>query len=319
MLIVATTYSAAGKGVKFASRRGLTHLQPGASFRPFPEVALSLPAPSVSDRRSLPRSKGWCLALLGAALLAACEDAPTVPRAYVHPAEGTLWVAITVPPGLPDLQSWTPYLRGAGPQRAATLRRVRALQSDAERARRAGDLDRALRLEEEALRLAADALPAVPDVRAFPRSFTALDAWLDRAETQLAEVSLPQLETAVQAVRTEHGAAERALQAGDTAAAVLHLGTAALRVREYEPSAVALRVLERATQRLEAQSPDDVNAVRARRLLANARAALLERQDTRALQRALYALQIADGQAASEAIEAARLACTRGRDRCPEP
>lgn len=267
------------------------------------------------------RLKGCFAALLGVALLAACEDAPTAPRAYVHPAEGELWVAITVPPGVPDLQSWMPYLRAAGPQGSTNLERVRALQTGMERARRAGNAERAHLLEEEAIRVAAGSLTTLPDARLFLRSFGALDAWLARADAQLEEIRLPQLEGAVDAVRFDRQAAESALSAGDTATAVIHLATAALKVREYAPSAVALRVLDRAAERLEAHSLNDVNARRAKRLLANAREALLHRQDTRALQRALYALQIADGQTAATVLgaEAVSTGCSQGDQRCPEP
>ncbi len=273
-------------------------------------------------RFALPfRLRGRFAALLSVALLVACEDAPTAPRAYVQPAEGELWVAITVPPGMPDLQSWMPYLRAAGPQGSANLERVRALQTGMERARRAGNVERAHLLEEEAIRVAAASLTTLPDARLFLRSFGALDAWLARADAQLGEVRLPQLEEAVDAVRTDRRAAESALGAGDTATAVIHLATASLKVREYAPSAVALRVLDRATERLEAQALNDVNAARAKRLLANAREALLQRQDTRALQRALHALQIADGQTAAAVLgaEAASAVCPQGEERCPEP
>ncbi len=321
MRTTATTYAAAGKSVKFRPAFGLTHLARTTSFVWSLGISFSRRHSRVSHLPVSSQIRRWLAALLGVALLAACEDAPTVPRAYVHAAEGELWVALTVPPGVPDLQSWMPYLRAAGPQGSANLQRVRELQAGMERARRAGDVERAHLLEDEAIRVAAGSLTTLPDGRLFLRSFGALDAWLARADAQLGEARLPQLEGAVDAVRADRSAAESALSAGDTAAAVIHLATAALKVREYAPSAVALRVLDRATQRLETQSLNDVNTARAKRLLANAREALLERQDTRALQRALYALQIADGKSAAAVVgaEAAGALCPPDDGRCPEP
>lgn len=267
----------------------------------------------------LPPLRLWFLSCICAAVLAACDDAPTVPRAYVHPAEGELWVAITVPQGIPELSLWLPYLRGNASESARSLDRVRTLQAESERARRAGNHERAVLLEEEAIQVMAGSLVTMPEVRLFLRSFTAFDAWLDRADAQLALTPLPQLEHVIRQVRTERRGAERALVEGDTVAAVALLATAALHVREQSPRVVALRVLERASARLETEGLDDVNSARARRLLANAREALLAGQDARALQRALYALQLADGQVSAAPAENRTERCRDAEHGCLDP
>ncbi len=256
--------------------------------------------------------------LISAAVLAGCEDTPTAPQAYVQPAEGQMWIAITVPPAVPDLDAWLPYLRD-GEHGTRTVERVRALQKQAEHARRVGELEHALELDEQAIRLAASSLVTSPERRLLHRSFAALDLWLERAEIERSHAVLPELDSAVEEVRAARKAAESALNSGDPAAAMLHLGMAALRVREQSPSAVALRVLQRVSERLENAALSDVDAARARRLLANAREALVARQDARALQRALYALQVADGQVAptEEVVTGER--CRAMEHNCPDP
>jgi hypothetical protein len=226
------------------------------------------------------------LALCGA--LAACGDAPTSPTSFAQEAGGRTWVAVAVPAGVPDARTWLPYADAAtGPQ-------VRALSADAARARRAGRLEDALELEGRAARLAAQAVTAAPPAPRLAGAVSALRGWEERARARLEAGRYPGLDSAVAAVAAHRAAAEAALARGDARAAVPHLADAAAAARAYAPEAVAMGLVLRAEQRIDGDPSPDAQLRRARLLLRLAREAMATGDQTRAMKRAWYALQLID-------------------------
>lgn len=248
-------------------------------------------------RRS-PRKTGLRALLAALALplaLAACEDGPTGPTAHVHPAGGRLWAAVVPPRELPDARTWLAALGREGGAGGEAARGARALLDEARSLRRRGALREALLREDEAMRAAAAALSAPPERRVVADALEGVDRWLGAADGALGAGPLPEVEEAVAEVRAARGDAARALAGGDTLAAVRHLATAASRARRHAPEAVALRAFARAGEVVRAGALSRSDSLRAERLLRHAREAVLTGDPERAFRRAVYALQLVEG------------------------
>lgn len=231
-------------------------------------------------------------ALAALALLAACEDAPTAPTSYVQVIAGGTWVAVAEPAGMARPDSWLPYAAEGGP----AWESLRELRAAAGRARGAGDIDRALQLDDEALRLSSISLSRVPEAQRVLLPLAALDAWLDRARARLESGSYPELQAAAATVRTEAQAARASLLRGDTLRAVAHVTRGTLAARRLSPMAVGLRVMASVEARLGDGTGESAGVRRARRLLRNAREGLATGDTVRALRRAVYALQLLEAE-----------------------
>lgn len=123
----------------------------------------------------------------------------------------------------------------------------------------------------------------------------ALDDWVQRAARSAVGEGL---DPAFDRARAEVAAAARAgrgaMRQGDHLEAVRYLAAGGAAADEVAPAAVAARVIDRAEIRLRALPSGGDGSERALRLLRAARLALQERDDPRALRRALYALQVAE-------------------------
>jgi hypothetical protein len=225
-------------------------------------------------------------------ILGACEDSPTEPGVFTHAAEGRLWAAFALPTGLPTPRTWIPYL---GAETDSVLPRVRALQAESERLRRSGDIDGSTAREAEAAILAVRSLGDTPPPHVVGAVQRALGEWEARARTVAASGTYPEAEAGLVSVHGHRTEASALLAAGDTAAALVHLTEAVTTVRSLAPDAVASRVAALAEARLAALGEGDEDAVRALRLLRNAREALAAGDELRAFRRAMYALQLAEG------------------------
>jgi hypothetical protein len=241
-------------------------------------------------RRSLSHAR--LLVLAAVLATAACEDAGTAPTSYVQVVAGGAWVAVAEPTGMPRADTWLPWLAADG----AAAARVRQLRDAAGRARGAGRVEEAIALEDDALRLAAGSLARSPEpVRGVLVPLAALDAWTERARARLETGRYPQLDAAAAAVSAEAAAARRALAAGDTMTAVVHLANGTLAARRQSTLGVGLRLLAAVEARLGApRNSDSANLKRARHLLSGAREALATGDSMRAMRRAVYALQLLD-------------------------
>jgi hypothetical protein len=242
-------------------------------------------------------------ALFVVALLPACEDGPAGPGVYTHPADGRTWIAVEVPEATPTLRTWLPYVRQERSVADSALDQVRALTADADRLRRAGNLEAASEAEAAAMLLAARSLTQHPPAHVLTISLAALQQWSDRAAAALAHGDFHELAGVVLEVRARRTAAVQALQQGDTAAAVVEIATGSSLVHAQSPEAVAARALLSAERRLASLSLQGADAARATRLLRHARESLAAGDQMRALRRALYALQLAEsvGVASGEA------------------
>lgn len=243
----------------------------------------------------MPRHRSrLALLLLSLSLsLAACQDAPVGPHALHRLAGGEEWVAVVAPRELPGVQTWVPLLSSATPQGAQALQLVSRLEREAAAAREAGQLRRAEELDREAVRVAVIALDGAPPAALVQQSLSAVDAWCERVRREVEPDRAPSLHRDLEAVEAARTAAAAALTAGDTTTAMLGLAGAAERIRGHAPAAVALRVLGRVEERLTAEgAPRDERALH---LLRSAREELVHGDPRRALYRAWYALQLADG------------------------
>jgi hypothetical protein len=230
----------------------------------------------------------------GTVLLAGCEDAPTAPRVLQQDAGGERWISMSTPADLPQLESWLPHLKPSTPEARAALQRVRELRRASDQARADGRLARSAEARREAARVAALSLTAPPPTRVVVASLAAVDLWLDRVRTQIPLEHYEAMEASYQAAAAARSLAVDRLAAGDTLSAVYHLTLAAEHAREQAPAAVALRVLAEAERRLPVGEPP-TELTRAVHLLGNARQELAGGSAARALQRALYGLQILEG------------------------
>lgn len=253
---------------------------------PFSGVSVPIPGSMRLTRFARPLACG-----LLCALAAACADSPTAPTSFVHEAGGSTWVAVAEPAGMPDARGWLPYL---APGAAAE---VRTLRDEAARARREGDLERFLALESRAHLRASEMVAKAPPPAKVLDVLAALESWRQRALERLEEGEHPELDAARVAVEGHRDAARRALAQGDTAAAVASLARAAEAARDFSPVSVALRLISQSEGRIDADPSPSADLKRARLLLRTAREAMATGDQTRAMKRAWYALQIIDNEA----------------------
>jgi hypothetical protein len=228
------------------------------------------------------------------ALLPACADAPTGPDSFVHEAGGSVWVAVAVPEGMPDARSWMPYLAAESP----AFGRVRRMQEEAHQARKAGELEHAARLDAQALREAAYGISANPPAVKLLNALAALDRWTERAEERLEAGRFAALDSTAARVRALRNDARASLVRGDTQTAVVRLSEAAEVAREFAPATIGLRLVRQAETRIDAEADPSPNLKRARMLLRTAREAMATGDETRAMKRAWYALQLIEAEEA---------------------
>lgn len=252
-----------------------------------------------------------CILLLCAAATGAgCADAPMDPAALEWLPEGRVWAAVLPPDDLADATTWLPYVH-AGPAGDAPRNRVRLLEQQAAHASRRGDLGRARELREEAVRLAVGSLARAPDAPALQVAVGAVDAWLERVRTGSGATELPALAEALHAVDAARARTGHLLATGDTAAALHELSDASEHIREWAPTAVALRVLSHVEAQLQDSSLSTAETERADHLVRSARESLAADDPVGALHRALYALQVAGGGRVLEPLAAPPAKCDR--------
>lgn len=239
----------------------------------------------------LPRLRNGIAALTATLLVGACSDAPTTPAAMQQIAGGEAWIAVPAPEGLPDLATWTPLLG----QESGARTRVEALSARAKAARLDGDLEHAAALEREAVGAAIRFITVSPDPELISRAMDAIAQWRDAVGEDVDPRVYPQVAATHAAVGEAMAAAEAALTDGDTVSALLRISDAAAGIREHTPEAVALRVLSRAESQLRASGVRGPVLDRAVHLIRSARHELVDGDPSRALRRALYALQLAEG------------------------
>jgi hypothetical protein len=246
--------------------------------------------------RSLLRSLrvGSVVLLLSAA---ACTDMPTGSQVYQHAAAGELWTAVSVPDGVPGMQTWLPFIQ-TGDSRAARTeaQELRRIRGESATLRRRGDLAGARLLEEQAALRAARGVTRMPPAPLLGSILASLERWCTQVEAVPGLDAAPRLRESGAQVRLDLASARASLAAGDTLAAVEALALASARVRDHAPDAVALAAIERVEALVdESHAPD---SERARHLLVNAREALAGGNYPRAFWRALYALQLTERGAA---------------------
>lgn len=230
------------------------------------------------------------LAAIAAAVLAlaACGDAPTLPTSFAQQAGGRTWVAVAEPAGMPDARTWLPFLTRPDAQR------IRGMLADAGRLRRGGDLEAGLDAESAARVEAARALAADPPQPSLVAALSALREWETRASDRLRAGQYPALDSAMAAVATRRAEAEAALAQGDRRGAAAIVAEAGEMARDWSPVRVALRLVESAEARIDADPAPSPDLRRARLLLRTAREAMATGDQTRAMKRAWYAQQIID-------------------------
>ena len=224
-------------------------------------------------------------AALACAALGACADAPSAPESFVREAGGATWVAVVEPAGLPSARTW---LAGGGAEGDA----ARATLAEAARVRRTGAIEASLALENRAAREAAAALTRAPDAQVVLSALAAADEWVQRSSVRTAGARFPDLARAEAGVRELAARSRSLFAAGDTLGAVRELTRAAEWARSWAPMSVALRVVRDAEARIDATPNPSAGLVRARRLLRGAREGIAIGDHARALQRAMYALQL---------------------------
>ena len=247
------------------------------------------PARSPRHRRTLTA----LTALL--AVSAGCADAPTAPALAEWLARSEPLAAVLPPEQLPPAGSWLP-MSGATPAAA----RLSELEGAADAAFRRGQLGAAARYRSEAGVLAATSLHGLPDARLLHTTREAVDLWLLRVERSTGGETSPAVGALLRPVMSGRDAAAASLAAGDTVAAARSLVRSAEEIRGVAPRLAVLRVLEGAESRVAALDPRGREAERARHLVSTAREALAADDAVRALQRAVYASQIARGQQLAE-------------------
>jgi len=220
--------------------------------------------------------------LLAAAVTSACEDLPAGPQVWTREAVGRRWVAVGEPVGLPSARGWVGW--------SASADSVRALMSAAGRERGAGRLELALAGEDAAAELAARTARQVP-ATAVLSGLAAVDSWAERASVP-AEDGFAELAHDVEGVRSLADAARASLAAGDTTAACVQMTRAANLARRWTPMSVATRAVVQAELAIALDPDPSPELQRARRLLRGAREGVAAGDHARALQRALYALQL---------------------------
>lgn len=249
--------------------------------------------------------------LLLAALLAlgGCEDAPTAPGMLGQAAGGREWVAVSAPAELPTAATWLPFLETGDEQGRRLLARVRAGEREADRAWAAGEFARASQLRRNAGRLAASGVSTAP-AEVVEASRRVVEGWLLQVEP-LSVTQSPPLAAAIASIRASQSVADTALALGDTAAAVRELMAAAEGIRQWSPREIAWRALMGAEQGLNAAHLTEHDQARVRHLVRGARRELISGDPLRALRRALYALQLEQGNGLGEVLAAPTRDCAR--------
>ena len=248
-------------------------------------------------------------ALAGALLcFGACTDLPTGTDSFQLEADGQLWVAIVPQGDLPDAATWLAYGPvGAEGDRLRVV--VQGRWEEARRARGAGDEARAQRLLEEALQEAAGAMTVAPGASYFLAREAALLAWESRARAAVALERAPALATTLESVERHREAMAQAVTEGDYRTAAIRLTEASELARSWSPDGVALQVLDRVETHLAAAARSPEERERTAQLVASARQELVGGSPLRAMQRALYALQLAGGSELREIPAETRPSC----------
>lgn len=234
-----------------------------------------------------------CVALLASS---ACADLPTGPEAIQLHADGEFWTAIVPPPGLPSVDSWLDSLPSDRPDAVELAEQVAALQAEADAARSRGDVERADELLFRATREIVEAMDQPPATRVLLTGLASLDSWERSLQADIDLSRTPALAATVTAVAEDRAAADAALRAGDDRLAAVLLTQGAERIRAWAPSGVAMQVLKRVDARLASAALGGGGSDRTAHLVESARYELLNGNPYRAVQRALYALQLASGQ-----------------------
>jgi hypothetical protein len=171
---------------------------------------------------------------------------------------------------------------------------VKELERQADRSRKDGEFGRASALRREASELAVSSLETAPSADIVLESAGGVDRWLQSVDAVgLGESRL--VAATVDSVRAGRAAAREALAAGDTVTAVRYIMAASEQIRLWSPPEIAWRALQRAEVAVAAMPDGGTNHDRARRLVQGSRLELRTGDPLRALERALYALQLADG------------------------
>jgi hypothetical protein len=233
-----------------------------------------------------PRRARLTAAFLSATLCAACDDLPSGPQVWTREAAGRQWVALSEPVGLPAARTWLTWTTPAAADS------VRGLLAAAVRERRAGRIEVGLAEEQAAAELAAASLARSPDAPGVLLPLAAVESWAERAADPSASGRFPELARDRGAVLQMSAAARGALAAGDTAAACVALTRAAGIARRWTPMSVAVAAVVQAELAIAADPHPSPDLLRARQLLRGARMGVAAGDHARALQRALYALQL---------------------------
>lgn len=235
------------------------------------------------------------LAAAGMLLIGGCQDLPTTPEAVQQIAGGAAWVAVPEPANLPTLDTWLPYVADGRVGETPVVSRIRMLREESRGALAEGRLAWAAELDREAIRLAVLSLDRPLDVGVLFDGLHALDVWIRQVETTVDLGVYGEMGESLEMVRRSRAIAAAAIETGDTTTAVLRISDAAERVRSHAPMHVALRVLGRVEARIRERESESATAARALHLVRSARLELVSGDPTRALRRALYALQLVEG------------------------
>src|SRR5687768_12121522 len=250
--------------------------------------------PMFRTRRPVRRLAGR-LALASLALVAGgCADAPTFPAALEWLADGEEWVAVLPPAGLPQAADWARF--AAEEQAPALARQLASMETSVALALSHGDVAGAARLRADAVLLLGRSIRRAPDAAILRDGAAAIDLWGARVRETVQVDQAPALAAALDTIAATRSRAALALESGDSIGAALALLDAGERIRSWSPMAVAVRLVERAGERVGALPEEGVAATRARHLLLSSRQALRAGDPMRAMQRAIYALQLAGGQ-----------------------
>ncbi|CAN5678580.1 hypothetical protein BH23GEM6_BH23GEM6_10840 [soil metagenome] len=218
-----------------------------------------------------------------------------MPEAVHRLAGGEEWAAIAAPRELPQLETWLPYLSRGTEQGRAAYQSVRELERLALQARRAGNLQESALLRNQAEQLTVASLERNPEPAVLQNALYSIDFWIGRVPSSIPLERNSSIAAALNEVTASRVAAAAMLERGDTAAALLEIMSASERIRQHTPEAVAIRVLANAESRIAPEMIGHAAAARALHLLGSARQELISGDPVRALNRALYALQIMEG------------------------
>lgn len=243
-------------------------------------------------------SRRIALAAFGLLVMSGCQDLPTTPETVQQIAGGAAWVAVPEPANLPTLDTWLPFVADSAVGETPAVSRIRMLREESRGALADGRLARAAELEREAVRLAVLSLDRQVEPRVLLDALFALDAWIIQVETTVDLSVYGEMGESLESVRRSREVAGAALEAGDTTTAVLRMSDASEVIRSHAPTHVALRVLGRVEARVRERGSQSATLDRALHLIRSARLELVSGDPSRALRRALYALQLVEGRQA---------------------